>query len=33
VAQILASPDRCLELQTALACLDAGMDSLGVAAS
>jgi chromate reductase, NAD(P)H dehydrogenase (quinone) len=33
MAQILASPDRCLELQTALACLDAGMDSLGVATS
>jgi chromate reductase, NAD(P)H dehydrogenase (quinone) len=32
-AQILASQERCLELQTALACLDAGLDNSGVTVS
>lgn len=30
--QVLASPERCLELRTALACLSAGLDACGAAA-
>ncbi|GGA14022.1 NADPH-dependent FMN reductase [Dyella caseinilytica] len=33
VAQILASPERCVALNTALACLDAGLDHCGGLAS